>query len=333
MKTINFTKKDTVEILKAFGVKTGLKQIDNWLTTGNGDPEKNTANDYIFRVKVEPFELTLQGEKRKVEVIDFFSNNHIYLDFLLKNSLENNLSFELRLLENEMGKSFGFSENRPNTLVIDSNYFFVYENKNKTLPVEKLEINWEKFTPISNGFEFAISPQTYSLNGKNLTVDKMFWCPEFLGQSNQEHFSEKLVEWKKHQKPLILTKASWGEQSWFSGWQGGVLVVKDCDDDLTEFEQEIYDEITLRKIPGWNKLSFEQRKKFREKKNKEGLKVVKPEVEIAIKALENDNNSNTPHNNKFPTGWVIGGGILVAIMGLTALFKIRKINKKKKVSH
>jgi hypothetical protein len=45
---------------------------------------------------VEPFELSLNGEKRKIAVIDFFCNDHTAIDFFLSNALPNNRIFELQ---------------------------------------------------------------------------------------------------------------------------------------------------------------------------------------------------------------------------------------------
>ena len=56
-----------------------------------------------------------------------------------------------------------------------------------------------------------------------------------------------------------------------------------------------------------------------------------------LRDISKDNNSNTQNsendnsNNKFPTGWVIGGGILV-VVGLITLFIIKGKKKKKNVS-
>jgi hypothetical protein len=47
-------------------------------------------------VKVEPLELTLNREKRKIEVIDFFVNANAGLEFFLKNALKNETTFELQ---------------------------------------------------------------------------------------------------------------------------------------------------------------------------------------------------------------------------------------------
>jgi hypothetical protein len=79
---ISFTKSgetDAVQKLNTAGIKTGLKEIDEWLA----NPQINHEHDWIFRVKTEPFELSLNGEKGKVEVIDFFVTNNILLVFFL----------------------------------------------------------------------------------------------------------------------------------------------------------------------------------------------------------------------------------------------------------
>ncbi|MCE8158953.1 MAG: hypothetical protein I3273_03945 [Candidatus Moeniiplasma glomeromycotorum] len=65
---VNFTKKEgAAKIINAAGKKTGFKQIDDWLA----NPQTDHKSDWIFRVKVEPFELSLNGEKKQVETIDF----------------------------------------------------------------------------------------------------------------------------------------------------------------------------------------------------------------------------------------------------------------------
>jgi len=45
---------------------------------------------------VVPFELSLNGEKRQVGVIDFFANANSDLYFFLENALKDNNNFELQ---------------------------------------------------------------------------------------------------------------------------------------------------------------------------------------------------------------------------------------------
>ena len=53
---------DAVQIINAAGEKTGLKEIDELILA---NPQTDHKDDWIFRVKVEPFELFLNGEKKK----------------------------------------------------------------------------------------------------------------------------------------------------------------------------------------------------------------------------------------------------------------------------
>jgi len=45
---------------------------------------------------VVPFEISLNREKKKVEVIDFFVNSNTNLYFFLENALKDNNKFELQ---------------------------------------------------------------------------------------------------------------------------------------------------------------------------------------------------------------------------------------------
>ena len=66
--------------------------------------------------------------------------------------------------------------------------------------------------------------------------------------------------------------------------------------------EELSDELAIENlIPGFRKLPYPQRKNFLEEITKKDLKSLRAEIELAIKALENDNpqkNQNNPSNNK-----------------------------------
>ena len=184
MKKISFTKKETVEIINAAGKKTGLKEIDEWLA----NPQTDHKSDWIFRLKVEPFELTLNGEKRKIEIIDFFCNADTRLYFLLSNILKDNNNFELQWFEERVGKYINFSENRSNVLVVDSNRLDMGQNKEEREKIKQnsdlvkdLKIDWKNITILDNGLAFdLISPQSISLNNRNFTYEKIFYPDDWM---------------------------------------------------------------------------------------------------------------------------------------------------------
>ncbi|CAI2198579.1 13442_t:CDS:2, partial [Funneliformis geosporum] len=80
------------------------------------DLEEGTEEIKI--IEVEPLELTLNGEKKKIEVIVFFVNANTGLEFYLKHVWsDNHRNFELQWNGEDAEGNIGFSETRPNTLV------------------------------------------------------------------------------------------------------------------------------------------------------------------------------------------------------------------------
>jgi hypothetical protein len=75
-----------------------------------------------------------------VETIDFFVNANAGLDFLLTNALKNSNSFELDFNQEWIGKYIGFSENRPDVLVVHSTLLGSGKTKQEH---EKIRLSWD----------------------------------------------------------------------------------------------------------------------------------------------------------------------------------------------
>ncbi|RHZ37471.1 hypothetical protein [endosymbiont GvMRE of Glomus versiforme] len=309
--------KNALQILKATGTRLGLKIIDDWLEKGNGDPVKNTQHDYVFRVKVIPFELVLNGEKKKIETIDFFCQNHMGIEFLLKNALENNQVFEMRWKDFLSGERVNFSSLRPNTLVVYCNSLEYGRGKEENEEIKQeritsdLEIVWEKVTSIERGYCFDISPQTFTINGKQIACDKIFWHPHWLGLDWD--FAKRLTEWKNAGKKFILEGARLGNGDWLSIKEGNALVISDYKKSALEEELqfEFYEEklkgeddrwlerkAELRKIPGWEVLTDKQRHEFWKRTENEELSTFFNEIEDTIKERQKLFNQDEKQDNK-----------------------------------
>ncbi|RHZ36943.1 hypothetical protein [endosymbiont GvMRE of Glomus versiforme] len=308
---------NALQILKATGMRLGLKIIDDWLEKGNGNPVKNTQHDYVFRVKVMPFWLSLNGEKKKIETIDFFCQNHMGIEFLLKNALENNQVFNLKQKDFMNGERVNFSSLWPNTLVVYCNSLEYGRSKEENEEIKQeriisdLEIVWEKITPVKKGYCFDISPRTFTINGEQITCNKIFWHPHWLGLDWD--FAKRLTEWKNVGKKFILEGTRLGSGDWLSVKEGNALVISDYKESALEEELqfEFYEEklkgeddrwlerkAELRKIPGWEVLTNKQRHEFWKRTENEELNTFLHLIEDAIQEKQKEFNQDQKQNNK-----------------------------------
>lgn len=343
MQKINFTKSgknNAYQKLNAAGIKAGLKEVDNWLA----NPQTDHKSDWIFRVKVNPFELSLKGERRKIETIDFFVNANAGIEFFLKNALKDNSNFELQWNEEQVGEGIGFSENRPNNLVVFSNYLY-FDNLDSSQNEQDLEINWENITSTDEGLIFSLtSPQSISLNNHNFTYDKVFWSSPF-APKDYDFIKQRLTERKVDKKPFII-KTILSFDAWLSVKDNGNLYIlgKKGQGKDTDLTNDLTYEVPFMEsnISGWLKLPYRQRERFIKRYWDGGEEVenMKSEIETAIQALENGKNQNEngsrkpakPANSSDKVSWKVIIPIslfflIVVVIGATILFKKEKKKK------
>ena len=330
--------------LNAKGIKLGWKEIDDWLA----NPQTDHKLDFICRIKVVPFELSLNGEKRQVGVIDFFANANSDLYFFLENALKDNNDFELQWIEEHIGKGIGFSENRPNTLVVDSNFLRRGGNKEErekirqNSDIRNLEVNWENITVLEWGLSFdLISSPSIS----NSNYNKVF-LPLNYNLENLEWMKKRLTEWKENNKPAIIKNAVLSTKSWLSVKDSNILYVNDSDEIKGLHSEWLSEVVFERQINGWEKFPYREKAKFLKRHKEEDVKDMKNEIEAAIRALENGDNKpdnisppspNPNQNNPAKTAppnqisWkiiipVVG---VVIIVGIGLVWIIRKSRKQK----
>jgi hypothetical protein len=319
--------------LNAEGVKLGLKEIDDWLA----NPQTDHESDLIFRVKVVPFELSLNGEKRKIETIDFFCSANTGLDFFLTNALQDNNDFELQWNEEWTGKYIDFSENRLNSLVVFSNRLHngkdkeEYGKNRQFWDIRDLEVDWENITLVKHGLSFDLSsPQSVS----NFIYDKVYLSLSPYPSDEHEWIKKRLTEWKENKKPLVVENAVL--RSWLSVKNSNILYVvgeKQIKGLVNEFSQE---SMLESKISGWEKLPYREKAKFLKRRPKEKIEDMKSEIEPPIRALENgdDNpgdilppqnpNQNDPPKKEVPWKIIIPVSLFFLIVVVVGVIIVKK---------
>ena len=310
-------------------------------------------------MKVEPFELTLNGKKRKIEVIDFFCNADARLHFLLSNILKDNNNFELQWIEEHIGKFIGFSENRSNVLVVSSNHLDLGQNKEEKEKIKQnsdlvkdLKVDWKNITILDNGLTFdLVSPQSISINNRKFTYEKIFY-PDDYSKEDLEWLKKRLIEWKENQKIPVIKDAILSTKSWLSVKNSSNLYVIDYNHNkgcgIEGLHDEWFSEIVLRKdFSGWDKLPYQQKRNFVKryyKVDKKELEDLKKEIEKAIKELKNDNNNddnNEPEPNQkipvknnsaseFPWKIVIGITLFCLVLVVVVILLLKKFMKSSK---
>lgn len=304
---ISFTKSretDTVQKLNVARRKTGLKEIDEWLA----NPSVNHKYCWIFRVKIEPFELSLNGKEGKVKVTEFFVRNNTLLVFFLDNALKENNDFELQWIEEYTGNYIGFSENHSNVLVVDSNFLSAGRSEEEHKKIRQdwdfrdLKVDWKNINLLECGLSFDLNyPLIVSLNDHNFFYDKIFLSLDF-PQDYFEPIKKKLTEWKENKKPIVIKNAALSTKSWLSVKNSKFLYVVDTDPEeleIGELVKELVDERFFgRKISGWEKLPYQERRKFLDRWPQEDVESMKNEIEDIIQVLENNDNQNEKVNNK-----------------------------------
>ncbi|KLL02235.1 MAG: hypothetical protein MRERC_3c074 [Mycoplasmataceae bacterium RC_NB112A] len=349
MKEISFNKKNenkAVEVINAAGKKTGLKKIDEWLA----NPQTDHKRDWIFRVEIEPFELALNSEKRKIETIDFFVNADARLHFLLDNALKNDNNFELQWIEEHSEKYIGFSKNNLNYLVVDSNKLDYGDNKEENTKIRQnsdligeLKVDWKNINLLEYGFAFDLtSPQTISVNGRTFTYDKLFLNMDY-PKEEYEWLKKRLMEWKENQKLPVIKDAILSTKSWLSVKDSNNLYITDTvgKRGIESLHNEWLGETVFEnQNNGWSKLPYSKKEKFLKRSLKESAEDMKNEIEQVIKDFENDNNNdkkpepeqkNPIKNNsasKFP--WKIVGWITFAVLILVVVIIVIAWLKKRK---
>ena len=168
------------------------------------------------------FEISLNGEKRRAEVIDFFANANSGLYFFLENALKDNNNFELQWIEEHIGKGIGFSENRPNALVVYSNLLGDELNKEEhekirqTSDIRDLKVDWKNINLLDYGLSFDLtSPLSIYLDNHNFVYDKIF-LPLDYDSGKHAIIEKKLSEWKENSNPVVIKNAVLSTKSWLS---------------------------------------------------------------------------------------------------------------------
>ncbi|CAG8666798.1 12182_t:CDS:2 [Ambispora leptoticha] len=101
-------------------------------------------------------------------------------------------------LEEALGKEIGFSETRPNTLVVYSNRLCdgYNEEEHKKIrqnsDIRDLKVDWENITLLEGGLSFdLISPLAIPANGHNLTFNKIFLPLDYPKKNTKSWLSVK----------------------------------------------------------------------------------------------------------------------------------------------
>ncbi|MCE8162689.1 MAG: hypothetical protein I3273_02050 [Candidatus Moeniiplasma glomeromycotorum] len=336
IKTTFTTQRKPIEIINAAGKKTGLKEIDEWLA----NPQTDHKWDFIYRVKIEPKEFSLNGENRKIETIDFFANANTRLYFLLANALKDNNNFSLQWLEEWVGKYIDFAKNHSNTLVVYSNFLDLGKNKTENEKIKQnsdfvkdLKVDWKNINLLEYGFCFDLfPPQSISINNRNFTYDKVFLSMDY-SKDQYEWLKKRLGEWKEDGKDTIIKDAILSTKSWLSVKDSSNLYIID-NNGIKGLHNEWFGRIVFKnEINDWDKLSYSKKKKFLKRWPNESVKDMKKEIEKAIQELENgnDNERKPPVKNssvpQFP--WKIVGGVVFLLIFLVVIIIWLKKHKTK----